>query len=67
VRLAVAEATRGTPAEPLVVTVDGDPVALDADGGFAADPGSVVVARCGQVATGGRAPFDPPVRDRRLR
>jgi hypothetical protein len=67
VRLAVAEATRGTPAEPLVVTVDGDLVALDGDGGFAADPGSVVVARCGRVATGGRAPFDPPVRERRLR
>jgi hypothetical protein len=67
VRLAVGEATGGTPADPLVVTVDGTPVEVEADGTFPARPGSLVVARCGPVATGGRAPFEPPVRDRRLR
>ncbi len=67
VRLAVREATGATPAEPLVVTVDGAPVDLGPDGTFPARPGSLVVARCGRVATGGRAPFEPPVRDRRLR
>jgi hyaluronoglucosaminidase len=67
VRLAVREATAGVPAEPLVVTVDGTPVDLSPDGGFAAAPGSHVEARCGRVATGGRAPFEPPHADRRLR
>jgi hyaluronoglucosaminidase len=67
VRLAVAEATAGPPAGPLVVTVDGAPVEVAPDGTFTAPPGSHVEARCGRVATGGRAPFDPPVRDRRLR
>jgi hypothetical protein len=66
VRLAVRHATEGTPAEPLVVTVDGTPVGLGPDGTFEAPPGSHVVARCGRVATGGRAPLGLPVRDRRL-
>ena len=66
VRLAVAEATAGGPVEPLVLTVDGRPVEVGADGSFSAPPGSHVEARCGRLATGGRAPFDPPVRDRRL-
>jgi hypothetical protein len=67
VRLAVAEATAGVPTEPLVVTVDGAAVEVAEDGSFAASPGSHVEARCGRLATGGRAPFEPPVRDRRLR
>jgi beta-N-acetylglucosaminidase len=67
VRLAVAEATAGVPTEPLVVTVDGARVEIAGDGSFAARPGSHVQARCGRLATGGRAPFTPPVRDRRLR
>jgi hypothetical protein len=67
VRLAVAEATAVLPAEPLVVSVDGAPVALGPDGSFPAAPGSHVEARCGRRATGGRAPFEPPARDRRLR
>jgi hyaluronoglucosaminidase len=67
VRLAVAEATAGLPTEPLAVRVDGALVALEPDGSFTAPPGSHVEARCGRFATGGRAPFEPPVRDRRLR
>jgi hypothetical protein len=67
VRLAVAEATAGVPVEPLVVAVDGRPVDVGPDGSFRASPGSHVEARCGRLATGGRAPFDPPVGDRRLR
>jgi hypothetical protein len=67
VRVAVAEATVGGPAEPLHVTVDGAAVDVGPDGSFTAPPGSHVEARCGRVVTGGRAPFDPPVRDRRLR
>jgi len=67
VRLAVAEATAGMPAEPLVVSVDGAPVALGPDGSFTASLGAHVEARCGRLATGGRAPFDPPARDNRLR
>jgi hypothetical protein len=49
-----------------VVTVDGAPVQVGPEGEFAAPPGSHVVARCGARATGGRTPFEPPVRDRRL-
>jgi hypothetical protein len=62
----VREATGGTPVEPLAVTVDGVPVDVGPDGRFTAPPGSLVVARCGRAATGGRAPFEPPVPDRRL-
>jgi hypothetical protein len=67
VRLAVREATAGVASEPLVVTVDGSPTELTSDGGFSAPPGSHVEARCGRVVTGGRAPFEPPIPDRRLR
>jgi hypothetical protein len=66
VRLAVASATAGVPAAPLEVRVDGASVALGADGSFTAPPGSHVEARCGPLATGGRSPFEPPTRDRRL-
>jgi hypothetical protein len=61
VRLALGYAAELRATSVLRVLVDGDEVAVGADGSFTATPGAVVVARYGGLATRLRAPGGPPL------